>query len=71
MRRTRRLTVERLLWEVHRLRAVVLRANDLVRAIDYNDTKLDPASGLALKSLHEALEGEPVVQEDATKRIKS
>jgi hypothetical protein len=53
--------VKRLLWEIHRLRAVVLRANDLVRSIDYNGTKLVPASGLALKGLREALQSEPVV----------
>jgi hypothetical protein len=62
--------VKRLLWEVHRLRAVVLRANDLVRSIDYNGTKLDPASLLALKGLREALEGEPVVREDAERRLR-
>ena len=61
--------VKRLLWEVHRLRAVVLRANDLVRTIDYNGTKLDPASGLALKGLREALEAEPVVLEDQARRV--
>jgi hypothetical protein len=63
--------VRRLLWEIHRLRAVALRASNLLRAMDYNGSsaRLDPASKLALVGLSEMLEGEPVVKEDAQQRI--
>lgn len=43
--------VKRLLWEIHRLRAAVLRANDLLRALDYYKVKLDPQSALAVTGL--------------------
>jgi hypothetical protein len=62
--------VKRLLWEIKRLRAVALRAHDLVRTIDYNGTKLDPASKLALGSLRESLDQEPVVQEEKARRLE-
>ena len=51
--------VKRLLWEIHRLRAVVLRTNDLVRTIDYHGTTLDPASALLLRGLRGALTSGP------------
>jgi hypothetical protein len=48
--------VRRLPWEIHRLRAGVLRANDLVRAMDRfkGQNRLDPGSELALIALREA-----------------
>ena len=63
--------VRRLLWEIHRLRAVVLRAN-FMRALDRfgGDGKLDPGSRMALTSLREALREEPVVKEDEAKGRK-
>lgn len=63
--------VRRLLWEIHRLRAVALRANDFVRAVDrfQGESRLDPGSGLALKSLRAALQDEPVVREDEARRL--
>lgn len=63
--------VRRLLWEIHWLRAVVLRANDFVRSVDRfrSDSKLDPGSKLALTSLREALQDEPVVKEDEANRM--
>jgi hypothetical protein len=65
--------VKRLLWEIHRLRAVVLRADDFVRTLARykGDSRLDPGSGLALTSLREALRDEPVVNEDAARRLRS
>jgi hypothetical protein len=64
--------VKRLLWEIHRLRAVVLRADDLVRTLARykGESRLDPGSGLALKSLREALQDEPVVKEDTARRLQ-
>ena len=62
--------VKRLLFDIKQLRAVALRAHDLVRTIDYHGDRLDPASNLALGSLREALEHEPVVQEEKTRRVE-
>jgi hypothetical protein len=63
--------VKRLLWEIHRLRASVLRADDFVRALERHkgESRLDPGSGIALTSLREALREEPVVKEEAARRL--
>jgi len=63
--------IKRLLWEVRRLRATVLRSNDLVRAVDrFNgQSKLDQESVLALTRLREAVKDEPVVREDEARRL--
>jgi hypothetical protein len=65
--------VKRLLWEIHRLRAVVLRADDFLRALEryQGDSRLDPGSRLALSNLQEALREEPVVKEDAARRLQT
>ena len=65
--------VRRLLWEIHRLRAVVLRASDFARSIDRfkGDSKLDQGSKMALTNLREALREEPVVKEDEANRLGS
>jgi hypothetical protein len=65
--------VKRLLWEIHRLRAVVLRADDFVRTLARykGDSRLDPGSGLALANLREALHEEPVVKEDEARRLQT
>jgi hypothetical protein len=65
--------VRRLLWEIHRLRAAVLRADDFVRALERykGESRLDPGSGLALTSLREALREEPVVKEETARRLQT
>ena len=64
--------VRRLLWEIHRLRAAVLRADDFVRTLAryQGESRLDPGSRLALTSLREALADEPVVEEEAARRLQ-
>jgi hypothetical protein len=64
--------VRRLLWEIHRLRATVLRANDFLRALDRfkGQNRLDPGSDLALTGLREALKDEPVLREDEANRLQ-
>ena len=61
--------VKRLLWEIHRLRAAVLRANDLLRALDHYQTKVHPQAELAVVGLREAVKDEPVVKEDEARRL--
>jgi hypothetical protein len=51
--------VRALLWEIHRLRAIVLRADQLQRALG----PMGGSQGLVLDSLRAELEGEPCVEE--------
>jgi len=63
-------TTKLLLWEIHRLRALVLRANDLVRSVSTYDRGLDSTTQALLKGLRAALANEPVVREDEARRLK-
>ena len=49
--------------EIHRLRGIVSRASDLLWALDryQDDTRLDPELRVAVQSLRDALQNEPVV----------
>ena len=62
--------VRLLLWEIHRLRAVVLHAHAFVRqATDRGiDKGMDSTSAALLAGLRESLRDEPVVKEDADGR---
>lgn len=51
--------VQALLWEIHRLRAIVLRADQLVRELG----PLGGAVGMMRDGLAAELEGEPCVEE--------
>jgi hypothetical protein len=51
--------VRALLWEIHRLRAIVLRADQLQRVLG----EMGGAQGLVLNGLRAELEGEPCVAE--------
>lgn len=51
--------VYRLLWEIHRLRSIVLRADQLQRSVD----SLGGGAGMILKLLRDELKGEPCVLE--------
>jgi len=62
-------TTKLLLWEIHRLRALVLRANDLVRSLSARERALDSTTQALLKGLRAALASEPVVQEDEARRL--
>jgi hypothetical protein len=64
--------VRLLLWEIHRLRALVLRANDFVRhATQRGAAKgMDTTSSAILDGLRESLEDEPVVREEEARRIE-
>jgi hypothetical protein len=64
--------VRRLLWEIHRLRALVLRANDFVRMATHRgaDKRMDSTSSALLDGLRESLEDEPVVKEDEARRME-
>lgn len=46
-------------WEIHRLRGIVLRADQLQKALG----EMGGAQGLMLESLRDALDGEPRVAE--------
>jgi len=61
-----------LLWEIHRLRALVLRANDLIRSMSARggDRTLDSTTQALLVGLRAELAREPVVQEDDARRLK-
>jgi hypothetical protein len=48
-----------LLWEIKRLRAIVLRADQLQRSID----GLGGGAGMILNALRDELKGEPVINE--------
>ena len=63
--------VRRLLWEIHRLRALVLRANDFVRSATYYkaEQRMDTTSRSLLEGLRESLKEEPVVKEDDARRL--
>ena len=63
--------VRRLLWEIHRLRALVLRANDFVRMPTYYkaEQRMDTTSRNLLEGLRESLKEEPAVREDDPRRI--
>ena len=59
----------RLLWEVHRLRAILLRADQLeILMRDERRWRDVPEINKALDALREDLNREPVVQEDREKR---
>ena len=62
--------VRLLLWEIHRLRALVLRANDFVRMAKHRGAakQMDTTSSALLDGLRQSLEGEPVVKEDEARR---
>ena len=58
-------TGRRLLWEIHRLRAILLRANELQLMIsDDRFLGRDTQILKRVKSLREALESEPVIAEE-------
>ena len=63
--------VRLLLWEIHRLRALVLRANDFVRMATYYkaEQRMDTTSRSLLEGLRESLKEEPVVKEEDARRI--
>ena len=65
-------TTKLLLWEIHRLRALVLRANDLVRSLSARgaDRTLDSTTLALLRGLRAALTCEPVVKEDEARWLK-
>ena len=61
----------RLLWEVHRLRAILLRADQLeILMRDERRWRDVPEINKALDALRQDLNREPVVQEDREKRDK-
>jgi hypothetical protein len=64
--------VKLLLWEVHRLRALVLRANDFVRHATSSGAArtMDTTSSALLDGLRESLDDEPVVREDEARRLE-
>jgi len=68
-----RQPVRMLLWEIHRLRAVVLRANDFVRQAKYHSLyrHMDSTTQTLFRGLQEALKREPVVAEDEARRMDS
>ena len=70
--RARTPAVRILLWEVHRLRALVLRANDFVRIAAYHrlDRHMDTTSRTLFEGLRESLKDEPVVKEDEARRVR-
>ncbi len=70
--RTRTPAARILLWEIHRLRALVLRANDFVRmARDRGlERHMDSTSQTLLKGLSDSLQDEPVVKEDEARRME-
>jgi hypothetical protein len=63
--------VRLLLWEIHRLRALVLRANDFVRMATYYkaEQRMDTTSRSLLEGLRESLKQEPAVKEDDARRM--
>lgn len=57
-------TVRRLLWEVFRLRAIALRANQLLRSIDADPASLDfNSADLIAKELRACLDELPIISE--------
>lgn len=61
----------RLLWEVHRLRAILLRADQLeILMRDERRWRDVPEINKALDALRKDLDREPVVQEDRERRDK-
>jgi uncharacterized membrane-anchored protein YhcB (DUF1043 family) len=62
-----------LLWEIHRLRALVLRANDFVRQAKYHGLyrHMDTTSQTLFNGLQDALKQEAVVAEDEGRRMDS
>src|SRR5712692_7247362 len=61
--------VRRLLWEVHRLRALLLRADQLdILMRDERRWIDDPEIDKALNALREDLNREPVIREDRERR---
>ena len=71
--RSRQPAVHVLLWEIHRLRALVLRANDFVRQAKYHGLyrHMDTTSQTLFRGLQDALNQEPVVEEDEARRMDS
>jgi hypothetical protein len=51
--------VRALLWEIHRLRSIVLRADQLQRSLD----SVGGGPGIVLQALRDELKGEPCVKE--------
>jgi ADP-dependent phosphofructokinase/glucokinase len=51
--------VRELLWEIHRLRAIVLRADQLQRSLG----QMGGGVGIVLGALREELKGEPCIAE--------
>ena len=71
--RTREPAVRMLLWEIHRLRALVLRANDFLRQAKYHGLyrHMDTTTQTLFKGLQDALKQKPVVAEDDARRMDS
>ena len=71
--RTREPAVRMLLWEIHRLRGLILRANDFVRQARYHGLyrHMDATSQTLFKGLQDSLKQEPVVAEDEARRMDS
>lgn len=62
-------TVRRLLWEVFRLRAIAIRADQLVRSIKADPASLDfHSADLIVKELRAALDELPLTSERRTQR---
>ena len=63
--------VRRLLWEVYRLRVVVLRTSGFVRMLRHqgDHERLAPMSKTLLTSVEEVLRDESVVKEDDARRL--
>jgi hypothetical protein len=70
--RSRTPAVRRLLWEIHRLRALVLRASDFARMITYHrlERHMDSTSRTLFEGLRDSLKDEPVVKEDEARRVE-
>ena len=70
--RSRLPVVRSLLWEIKRLRALVLRANDFVRMATYHklERHMDSTTRTLFTSLQEGVKEEPVVKEDEARRMR-
>ena len=68
--RDRSPAVRALLWEIHRLRSVVLRASDFAQmATDKKlDQRMDSLSRTMFSGMRDLLKEEPVVKEDEARR---
>ncbi len=63
--------VRRLLWEIYRLRVVVIHPHDFVRTAAYHNShaRLDPHSRAMFNNLRSLVEVEPAVTESAASRM--